>query len=249
MAVHEPAPVLSPPAPGRPPAGEAADRAVAALLARFGEAHAERIRRGVAQVAERWWPEDGDGDELVEFCAESFLADPAELASTFALLERRMEQIDGHLHEVRREATIPIDIDTGPLTLLDSRLGDLDLGAHIDEDLFKTKVAFLVLLNFPLHTLAERLAQGAGWDRETWARSRMADRFAVRIPASVLLDSTQASTAAERYIADYNLRLDRVVTTAGERLFPEGLRLISHWGLRDDLASRYAEPDGLPRQR
>src|SRR5262249_45210525 len=79
--------------------------------------------------------------------------------------------------------------------------------------------------------------------------SRMMDRFAIRVPAAVLLESTRAFNAADRYIADYNLRLDRVVTLEGERLFPEGLRLISHWGLRDDLASRYAEPDGLLRQR
>ena len=238
-----------------PPTATAADtadlveRIAARLIARFGEAQAERIRLGVRQVVERWWPEDGDEAELADFCEESFLADPGELAATFALLERRLEQVDGHVHEVRREVTTPLDLDTGPLSPLDRRLGDLDLGAHLEEDLFQTKVAFLALLNFPLHTLADRLAQGAGWDRETWARSRMMDRFAVRVPAAVLLLSTRAFNAADRYIADYNIRLDRIVTREGERLFPEGLRLISHWGLRDDLASRYAEPDGLPRQR
>jgi hypothetical protein len=86
----------------------------------------------------------------------------------------------------------------------------------------------------------------------------MMDRFAVRIPAAVLLEVTRAFNAADRYIAEYNLRLDRVVVfgapggpsaTGGERPFPEGLRLISHWGLRDDLAARYAEPDGLAKQR
>ncbi len=219
------------------------------LLARFGEGQAERIRLGVRQVAERWWPEDGDGEEMAAFCEESFLADPAEIAATFAQLEQRMEQIDGHVLEIRREVMTPLDTDTGPLSALDRRLGDLDLGAHIEEDLFATKVAFLALLNFPVHTLAERLAQGASWDREAWARSRMMDRFAVRIPAAVFLEITRAFNAADRYIAEYNLRLDRVVTATGERPFPEGLRLISHWGLRDDLASRYADADGLSRQR
>ncbi len=241
----------APPAP-RPSEGNPAERAIERLLARFGEAQAERIRLGVQQVAERWWPEDGDGEALAVFCEESFLADPAELAATFALLERRMEQIDGHVLEVRREVMTPLDTDTGPLSALDRRLGDLDLGAHVEEDLFATKVAFLALLNFPVHTLAERLAQGASWDREAWARSRMMDRFAVRIPAAVLLEVTRAFNAADRYIAEYNLRLDRVViqsASGGECPFPEGLRLISHWGLRDDLAARYAEPDGLAKQR
>jgi hypothetical protein len=45
--------------------------------------------------------------------------------------------------------------------------------------------------------------------------------------------------------------MDRVVDASGEPLFREGLRLISHWGLRDELASYYADPtpEGLARQR
>ena len=59
------------------------------------------------QVAERWWPEDGDEADLAAFCEESFVADPGELARTFAQLEARMEQIDGHVLEVRREVMMP----------------------------------------------------------------------------------------------------------------------------------------------
>jgi hypothetical protein len=247
LLTPEPPQSSSPSSPGAP--GDPAERTLSRLLARFGEEHGERIRLGVRQVAERWWPEDGDEEAMAELCEESFLADPEEIASTFAQLEQRMEQIDGHVLEIRREVMTPLDTDTGPLSALDRRLGDLDLGAHIEEDLFATKVAFLALLNFPVHTLSERLAQGGSWDREAWARSRMMDRFAVRIPAAVFLEITRAFNAADRYIAEYNLRLDRVVTATGERPFPEGLRLISHWGLRDDLAARYADADGLPKQR
>ena len=35
----------------------------------------------------------------------------------------------------------------------------------------------------------------------------------------------------------------------GRRLFPAGQRLLSHWNLRDEIKARYADPDGLPRQR
>jgi hypothetical protein len=35
----------------------------------------------------------------------------------------------------------------------------------------------------------------------------------------------------------------------GARPFPRGLRLISHWNLRDELKSQYANQDGLRRQR
>jgi hypothetical protein len=230
---------------------ETAEQTVERLIARHGGEYADRIRRGVTQVARRWWPEDGDAAAFAAFCEANFLADSADLATAFDRLERVMEQVDGHLHEVRRELTTPLEVATGPITTMDRLLADLDLAAHVEEDLFRTRVAFLALLNFPVHTLAERLEQGPSWDRETWARSRLMDRFAVRVPALVQQETTRTFTAADQYIAAYNLRLDRLVTETGERPFPEGLRLISHWGLRDELASHYADtsPAGLARQR
>ncbi|HBL30128.1 MAG TPA: hypothetical protein DD490_25100, partial [Acidobacteria bacterium] len=224
------------------------ERAVARLTARV-EGQAERIRRGVEQVAARWWPEDGDAEAFVAFCAESFLAEPEALGAAFQKLETLLEQIDGRIHEIRREVMTPIEVDTGEVTSLDRLFADFDLAPHIDDDLFKTKVAFLALLNFPVHTLAERVEQAGGWDRATWARSRLMDRFALRIPAAVAQELNKASLAAEHYISEYNIRLDRLLAENGERLFPEGLALISHWGLRDELASHYVTPDGLARQR
>jgi hypothetical protein len=221
------------------------------LLERHDPQQADRVRRGVEQVARRWWPEDGGAGEFAAFCETHFLATSEELTATFRRLEGVLEQIDGHLHEVRRELTWPIDVDTGPIGTADRLLANLDLAAHVDEDLFQTRVAFLALLNFPVHTLAERLAEGPGWARETWARSRLMDRFALRVPAAVQQEITRVATAAEEYIAGYNIRVDRLVGSAGERPFREGLRLISHWGLRDELSSHYSDPGpaGLRRQR
>ena len=209
----------------------------------------ERIRRGVTQVAQRWWPQDGDAEAFTAFCEQSFLAGPDALAAAFQQIERLQEQIDGRIHEIRREVLTPIDLDTGEISPLDRLFADFDLAPHIDDDLFKTKAAFFALLNFPAHTLKERLEQGAGWDRETWARSRMTERYALRLPAAVAQEVTRVSIVAEHYISGYNIRLDRLLGENGERLFPEGLRLISHWGLRDELASHYVTPDGVVKQR
>lgn len=226
-------------------------RTIERLTERHGLEHAGRIRLGVEQVAQRWWPEDGDAEAFSSFCESQFLTDPEALGTTFQRLERTLEQIDGHLHEVRREVMAPLELDTGPILPADRLLADMDLAAHVDEDLFRTKVAFLALLNFPVHTLAQRLGEGLGWDRETWARSRLMDRFAARVPAVVQQEVTRVMTAADQYVSSYNIRLDRLVTPDGERPFAEGLRLISHWGLRDELASYYveADPAGLARQR
>lgn len=224
------------------------------LIAKNGQQHAERIRHGVEQVAQRWWAEDGDAAAFAGFCEESFLADPAALDETFDRLERVFEQVDGHLHEVRRELTTPLDLDTGDISRADHLLSTLDLAAHVNDDLFRSRVAFLALLNFPVHTLQERLEKGAGWDRETWARSRMMDRFVLRVPAAIQQETTEVLTAADQYIAGYNIRMDRLVSAGaaeGERLFSENLRLITHWGLRDELGSHYANPspEGLAKQR
>jgi len=222
---------------------------VARLVARHGEAEASRIRLGVSQAAQRWWPEDGDAASFAASCDESFIASGPELDRTFARLEAVLEQADGHLHEIRRELLTPLDLDTGPIEKVDRLLGNLDLAAHVDDDLFHTKVAFLALLNFPVHTLAERLASGASWDRATWARSRLMDRFAQRVPSSVNQEITRAFTAGDQYIAGYYVRMGRLTTPDGKRLFPDDLRLITHWGLRDELAAHYAEADGLAKQR
>ncbi len=228
---------------------DAVKTAVARLVARHGEALGPRIRQGVEQAARLWRPEDGDAASFAAFCETHFLADPAALAAAFARLEDALEQTDGRLHEIRRELTTPLDLDTGPVSEIDRLLVGLDLQAHVDEDLFRSKVAFFALLNFPVHTLAERLALGSSWDRDAWARSRLMDRFAQRVPAEVAREITRANTEADRYIAEYNIRMDRLIAADGTRPFPEGLRLISHWGLRDELASRYEDPDGLSKQR
>lgn len=219
------------------------------LVARHGQGQTERIRLGVRQVAQRWWAEDGDAAAFKAFCEESFLAEPAELERTALRLERVLEQVHGRLHETRRELLEPLDLDVGPVPRVDELLANLDLGAHVGEDLFRTKVAFLALLNFPVRTLADYLRGGSSWDRATWARARMMDAFADRIPAAVVQDVTRATTANDQYIADYNIMMGNLVAPDGSRPFPADLRLITHWGIRDELKSHYGEAGGLGKQR
>jgi hypothetical protein len=231
-----------------PPATVA--RAAALLLERHGPVHASRIRQGVAQAAARWWAEDGDEAAFVSFCADHFLADEADRTRAFERIQHRLEQIEGRLHEIRRELHEPLDLDLGPIHRVDQLFADVDLMSHEAEDLFRSRVAFLALLNFPVHTLEERLRAGGAWTREEWARSRMMDRFDSRVPPALLQEVTRASNRAEVYISEYNIRMDRLETAGGARIFPDGLRLITHWGLRDALKAQYADgAAGTERQR
>jgi hypothetical protein len=248
-ALMSPLLLAAPPRPSIP--GPVVEATVAKLVATNGADSERRARRGVTQVAQRWFDSDGDAATFTAFCAENFLSDEAALATQFARLEAVLEQVDGHLHEIRRMLLTPQDLDTGPVSGLDLKLGDVDLGAHVDDDLFRTKVAFVALLNFPVDTLAERLADGTAWTRSRWARSRMMDRWAARVPAEIAQDISKAFTAADQYIAGYDIQMSRLVDAAGKPLgFPAGPPLITHWGLRDELKSHYGEgPDGLARQR
>jgi hypothetical protein len=119
----------------------------------------------------------------------------------------------------------------------------------VTEDLFAGKVAFVALLNFPLTTLEERLKEGPQWSRRAWAEARLTQRFSRRVPARVQQEIAKAMAAADLYIAEYNLWMHHVLTAKGERLFPSGKRLISHWNLRDELKANYADPRGLDKQR
>ena len=56
-------------------------------------------------------------------------------------------------------------------------------------------------------------------------------------------------TEADAYISDYNIFMDKLRNAQGEQLFPDEMKLISHWGLRDELKSNYANVEkGLEKQ-
>ena len=120
------------------------------------------------------------GQSLRGSARNSSLRTPGELDRVFRRIQLVMEQIDGHLHEVRREILLPLDLDTGPVAGRGPPVQRRGPRRARRRGPVHSKVAFLALLNFPVHTLAERLEMGPHWDRETWARSRMMDRFADR---------------------------------------------------------------------
>jgi len=214
------------------------------LLSKHGDSQRERVNRGVDQVLALWRPVDGDAGEFIR---AHFIADPTLLEATFQRLEATFEQLDGHFLEIGRELRRPTDLDLGPLLPIDPLLSGLDASAHLAEDLFQSKIAFEVLLNFPLVSLEERLARGRDYSRRQWAEVRLASRFSRRIPPEVQQEVARAGADADLYIAQYNIWMHHLLA-GGERLFPRGMRLISHWNLRDELKGDYADPRGAEKQ-
>ncbi|MBI5595989.1 MAG: hypothetical protein HY928_07865 [Elusimicrobia bacterium] len=209
-----------------------------------------RLERGLRQAAAFWRAEDGDAEAFAAFVRANFAPEGPALDALFERFERVFEQVDGHMAQMGLELRRQADLDIGPVIPLDEAFAAYEPSAHLNDDFFKNKIAFTVLLNFPLTTLAERLQHGGGWSRRRWAEARLAARFGKRVPAEVRQAEAAAVSEAEVYIAGYNIWMHHVLDGAGDRLFPPKLRLLSHWNLRDEIKAAYSEPGtALPKQR
>ena len=220
------------------------------LVAKYGEPQRARAHRGIAQVAALWRMEDGDANAFATFVRESFAGDQPALDAMFVRYQHNMEVILGHSHEIHRSLLEPSELDVGPIAPYDEVFAGWDPKAHLLDDFFENKLAFTALLNFPLTSLDERTRQGAGWSRRQWAETQLAEAFRQRVPAAARQAAAESYAAGNRYIAGYNIWMHHLVDARGQRLFPPGKRLLTHWNLRDELKADYADKkDGLARQR
>lgn len=220
------------------------------LIAKYGEGHRARVVRGLKQVADFWRAEDGDATAFEDFVRMHFAGNQQTLDTMFERFQYNLEQADGHMQEIGREFRQQSDLDRGEILPFDELFAGYDPSAHMTDDLFQNKIAFIVLLNFPLTTLEQRLTEGEKWSRRQWAEARLAQRFSKRIPAEVNLALARASSEADRYIAEYNIWMHHLLDEKGNRLFPAKMRLLSHWNLRDQIKADYsADKGGLAKQR
>src|ERR1700730_14143844 len=220
------------------------------LVAKYGDSLRARLQRGLRQVAEFWRADDGDAATFEDFVRSNFAGEQVTLDAMFNRLESLLEQLSGHMHEINREFRQQSDLDLGPVLPFDEIIGGYDPSAHVLDDFFQNKLAFVVLLNFPLTTLEQRLKDGPSWSRRQWAEARLAEGFSKRIPADVNLGIAQAEAQAGQYIAEYNIWMYHLLDPQGQRLFPPKMRLLSHWNLRDEIKADYADKQsGLAKQR
>lgn len=220
------------------------------LVAEHGEDQRARARKGLTQVANLWRAEDGNHAEFDAFVMRNFAGDAQTLDVMFMRYDKLLEQLDGHLLEILISFREQSDLDIGPILPFDEIFAAYDPFAHVGDDFFNNKLAHIVLLNFPLTTLEERLTEGDEWTRRQWAETRLADRFSKRIPAEVQQAVTTADAVTSQYIAEYNIWMHHLLTDSGDRLFPPRMKLLSHWNLRDEIKANYGNPDnGLDKQR
>lgn len=226
------------------------DEVISDLKSRYPEASHLRISRGVEQVAAMWFTNDGSPEDFKQFCFNNFVADEKELDAVFNSISRNFEIINGHFHKMDVELKEPVHMDMGPVNSIDMMFGSYNASAHLTNDLFENKIAFFLLLNFPSYSLQEKSEKGIHWSRKEWAYARVGDIFTSRIPSSLIQQYSEASAKADNYIAEYNIYMDKLVDQSGISNFRPGLKLITHWGLRDELKSNYADKEnGLKKQK
>ena len=209
-----------------------------------------RIERGVAQVASLWQASDGSDDDFEKFCIIAFIDDSTKLSTLFEKMETNLEAIYGYLHKIDAELKVPLHLEGPEIESIDMMFGSYDISAHLADDFYATKIAFVTALNFPHYSLDEKTELADSWSRLDWAYARLGDMFTSRVPATVKQHISKTLTESDAYISDYNIYMGHLINDEGEVLFPKDMKLITHWGLRDELKSNYADMDrGLEKQR
>jgi hypothetical protein len=218
------------------------------LTQKHGEAQLSRMTKGVEQVAALWTETDGSPEDFKKFCTEQFVNDPVVRDNLFDALSRNFEALWGHSNQISVELNKALHLDWGPVQPVDLIFAGYSPGAHFYDDFFSNKIAFITILNFPFYSLDEKTAMAQSWTRKEWAYARMGGIFISRVPAVISQEISRISTESDSYISDYNIRMDQLLDNDGNTLFPEGMSLITHWGLRDEIKSNYGQPGGLPKQ-
>ena len=199
------------------------------------------LARGVEQVAALWQEEDGSSADFIELITQNYASTASEKEYLYQRLAYILEQCGQSadmLNNLLQEPTTLVD--KGEPLNVDWIISGYSPMSHFTEDMFANKLAHICVLNFPHYSLDEKNQFGSRWNRQEWAYARMGDLFHTRVPGKVYAAYSQALSEAENYIAGYNIMMHCLRNEQGEQLWQEPMALLSHWNLRDELKSNYA---------
>jgi hypothetical protein len=217
--------------------------------ARYPKANTDDISSGIKQMAKFWKDADGTKSDFVRFCIDNY--QPTDSAKDEAMnkISRNLEILYGYLNTINLDLKMPLHMNFGEITSIDQMFGGYDLAGHLNEDFFKNKINFYILLNYKYFTLSEKTALAGTWNRLQWAKMRLAQIADSRVPGDIILNYSDVNSKTESYISEYNIYMGNLVNDKQEKLFPKGMKLISHWGLRDELKADYNADRGLEKQK
>jgi len=231
------------------PSAKSIQTAVDSLLLKHGAALTPSIQKGVKHAASLWTSSDGSDSDFVSFCTANYIGNSASKSLLLKKLSDYFESIGGHFNKITLDLRQNVDLNNGELLEIDKVFSGYSVGAHLQDDLYGNKIAFVVALNFPYYSLDEKEHEGKNWSREEWAAVRMGDQFVSRVPAEVTQAVAKAEADADLYISEYNIQMGCLRTEEGAQLFPDKMSLLSHWNLRDEIKANYADKEkGMAKQ-
>lgn len=229
---------------------ESIQQALTSLQQTYPNADLVLAERGVRQVAALWQEADGTETDFVELVTTHYAATAEEKKVLYNRLSHILEQCGQSADMLNNTLQEPTTlVGKGEPSTVDWIISGYSPMAHFTEDMFANKIAHICVLNFPHYTLEEKNTLGKEWTRQEWAYARLGDVFSSRVPGNVVANYSQALSEAENYIAGYNIMMHCLRNEQGEQLWTEPMALLSHWNLRDELKSNYADvPNAREKQ-
>ena len=207
------------------------------------------IERGVKQAAMLWNATDGTEADFYNFCVANFCKTKEEKKRLFDRIAQNFETIFGHNNRVTIELLRPTHVTGYNPLAIDDLFATYDVNAHFSDDMFANKIAFVIALNFPYFTLSEKESSGHTWNETEWGYVRLGEYFHSRVPANLQQNISTALANADNYISNYNIPMWLVANGSNARYWGKETKLITHWGLRDEIKAAYADAElGLVKQ-
>ncbi|MCX6303113.1 MAG: hypothetical protein NTW82_13125 [Bacteroidia bacterium] len=207
------------------------------------------LEKGVKHAASLWRAEDGIPSEFTEFVKANYISDTEKRKVVFQKISGYLESMSGNFNEITLDLKKILDETGIEIDEIDRMFGNYSVSSHLSDDLYANKIAFVIALNYPYFTLAEKEKLGPNWSRDQWAMARLGDFFVSRVPAELNQALNEALGNGDMYIAEYNVYMGHLRTDDGRQIFPDDMVLLSHWNLRDELKADYADKEnGIKKQ-
>lgn len=126
------------------------------------------IEKGVTQAAQLWDTTDGTAEEFKQFCLLNFARTKESKEQLFNILSQNFEVLFGYFNKITVELMKPLHLTGRDIMPIDEMFGGYSVSAHLIDDFFTNKIAFVTILNFPAYSLKEKNELGKNWTRLEW---------------------------------------------------------------------------------
>ncbi len=222
---------------------------IQSIIEHHGVDSESRARTGVEQTAMFWDTRDGTPEEFTTFCTTHFIVDSESLTNLLDRLETSLQQIRGHLYEMRRNLRRWSDLVGDTMDGVDSMLATFDPAPDLPEQWFEQKLAFVAILNFDRPSLDDMLTKGSSWSSAEWAAARIANSFGPRIPKDVNDLARTLGHRSQTFVSTFHVPVGTMTDENGRRWFEPDRALLAHWLIREEMKGGYNDPEGLQKQR